>query len=150
MRRALCFMTICVGAVASSGCRTLHADREDFTKAEALAELRSKYPSMRWRDDYFTPPHGDPDRQLHYDEITEVRVKPIVPMFFLSPFTGFIFGPWWYGLWVTTKDGEEVKIYPLIRVGLNVSLIGLYPNVLIHGQTAGFALDWLRQYSGEK
>lgn len=140
-RIAILLLVLLVG-----GCRTLHADREDFTKASALEALHGYYPLItKVHDDgiELLSLSGD---SIKYADIAEVRLVPKTFFIVFSPFCGFIYGPFHYRLIVTMKTGEDVVVISSCRFALNLLPLWLYPNMLIHGYEPGFALDWLRQY----
>jgi hypothetical protein len=132
------------------GCRTLHADPEQYTKKDALNALRGYYPVIQEVNDrYISVPDwiggSTVPVVILYEEIAYVRVYPQVKWMFLWFFTAGICGPMWHNLEVVLNTGVSVPIIFNCRWGWNFIPFWLYPNILIHGYGPGFALDWLRQ-----
>ncbi|KAF0242178.1 MAG: hypothetical protein FD180_4049 [Planctomycetota bacterium] len=137
------------------GCRTLHADREEWTKTEALDKLRGYYPEiLEVTPESISVPNwvqgGKEPLKIRYEDISEVRVTPQVKGFVLWIIVGTLFGPFIYDMEVELKNGWTVPIIKKCRWALSFTPGGYYPNVLIHGYGPGYALDWLRQNAQEK
>ncbi len=138
-----------------TGCRALHADREDWTKEEALDKLRGYYPEIQEVSaDGISVPNrvkgGSNPLMIRYEDIVAVRVTPQTKAFVLWIFVATLYGPFLYDMEVDLKNGQTVTIIRKCRWALSFTPFGYYPNVLIHGYGPGYALDWLRQNAQEK
>ena len=138
--------------VLASGCRTLRADPDDWTRVEALSALRGHYPEiLEVKDTSITVPdprsHWWKKRSLviPFSDIESVRVVPEGKWFVVWIFTAGIYGPLVYDLEVILKNGMTVPLILHCRWGLGFTPLWIYPNILIHGYGTGYALDWLRQ-----
>lgn len=147
------FLGLLLLGLSCAGCRTLHSDREDFTRESAIAELKGYYPAILKYDEHSITvtdwaERGNPI-QIRFADIESVRLVPRAGFIVLWPFTLGIAGPLWHYIEIETTDGRQIEVLRACRPGLNLFWLWLYPNVLIHGHELGFALDWLRQFADE-
>ena len=134
----------------ASGCRSLHADHDQWTKEEALQSLRGHYPEiLEVGDDHISVPNwvkgGREPLVIKFADITDVRIRPQVKGFIYWPFTATLYGPFVYDMSVVLKNGWSVPIIRKCRWAMNFTPMGYFPNVLVFGYEPGSALDWLRQ-----
>ena len=150
--RRLAFRAV-LGAVliaGASGCRSLHADHDEWSKEEALDQLRGHYPEIiEVGDDSISVPNwvqgGRKPLVIKYADIVDVQVKPQAKAFVLWPITATLYGPFLYDMSVTLKNGWTVPIIRKCRWATGFTPMGYFPNVLVFGYEPGYALDWLRQ-----